>query len=176
MSIPLYLAEISIYFIGFVMLTAAWSKTKSYHHFTESLVSSFHLSKTLSKLLAPLVIILEWSLALILLTKLFPPQLAMQISLLLLSIFTLVVLFLLIKHEVVKCNCFGEESRPISIFDLIRNLGFIASIIFYLVYSNSDAELSIEVSILLASLAIIMTIISVNFHEMVSMLKSQGEH
>jgi len=174
MTISLYFSEIIRFFVGFVLLTAAWSKTRTYQQFTISLVTSFHLPKTLSKLFSPLLILLEYALALALLTQLFNPQLAMQVSLALFSTFTSVAIFLLIRHEVVKCNCFGEESRPISIFDLIRNLGFIVAIIFYLFYAKANTNFSLEVSSLLATLAVIITIITINFHDLVSILKSRG--
>jgi uncharacterized membrane protein YphA (DoxX/SURF4 family) len=175
-STSLYLSEIIRFFIGFVLLTAGWNKAKTYQQFTESLVTSFHFPKVLSKLFSPVVIILECSLALILLTQLLNTQLAMKISLILFSTFTSLVIFFLIRHEVVKCNCFGEESRPTSIFDIIRNVGFIIAIIFYLIFSKPDVYFANEVSYLLGTLAFIITIISINFHDMVLILKSRGQY
>lgn len=174
----IYIAEIIRIFIGFILLSAAWGKTKTFAEFTSSLAASFNLSNKISLFLSPIIILIEFILAFSLLSKLSDTHVLMFISLALFSLFACIICFLLVKDKVVSCNCFGEEKQPISSLDLIRNFIFISAICIYLFVSYPEKELSNNILILLASVSVILTILSINFNKiiMVLTLSNQGHH
>ena len=171
MNDSIYLNEIIRLFIGMVLLMAAYSKTLDIAQFKETLVSSFHLNKKLSNYLAPLLLIVEWAISVILLVKAPWLELAMLAALLMFIVFTTVVSFLLYRDGIVKCNCFGEEQRPASIFDMIRNTACILAILHYLFTPTIDSPLSLENGVLLFGVSLSLTFVMVNFHEIVSILR-----
>jgi len=166
----LHLAEIAKLVTGFILLAAAWGKTRTYHQFKQNLTESFYVPTAASRWLTPLIILAEWGLAALLLTNRVNPYPLMLASLALFSIFTCVVIYLLAKDEVVKCSCFGEQKRPISQLDLIRNLGLISAIGFYLAVAQPQVSYGGSELLLLGSIAAIISILAVNFHELTHLL------
>ena len=175
MNIDYYLTEMIRFFIGFILLTSAWSKTKTFQLFTDSLNSSFNLPLKISKIISPIIIAIEWLLAAILLTEISDTTLAMKMSLILFCVFTITVVYFMFKNETLSCNCFGEEPRPVSTFDVVRNIVIIATIIFYLLSNTIENDFNRAEIALLALIGLIITIITINFHDVVSILGFRGK-
>lgn len=167
----IYLNEIIRFSIGILLVVAAYSKTVEYRQFTDTLVSSFHLNKSLSHSIAPLLIGVEWGVGVVLLVH--PPMAVWAISaaLIMLLLFTLIVSFMLFRDGFVKCNCFGAEDRPVSLADIARNLICILAILFHLMTADSESAQTIESSILLFVIAVSVAFILVNFHQVVSIIR-----
>ncbi len=163
-------SEIIRFYIGFILLASAWGKTKTYHQFIDNLITSFHIKAIFSQFLGPMIILLEWVLAIILITQLMNINLTMIICLALFSSFTVVLIYLFMKHEIVKCNCFGEAQRPITHLDLMRNLILIGAALFYVINTPNNILLADQVTILIACVALIITIMSIHFHELILLL------
>lgn len=171
MDKSIYINEIIRLSIGMVLVLAAYSKTKEFREFKDTLVTSFGVNQSLSRYIAPAVIAAEWLSGFVLLVNIHAVDRAMFTALVMFSMFTTLVSFLLYRDGVVKCNCFGEQERPVSIFDMIRNTICIVAIVFYLNTGKSAAPLSYENTFLLFGIALPITLIFVNFHEVISIFR-----
>jgi len=176
--LSIYINEILRIFIGLILLSAAWGKTKTFSSFVNSLNDSFGVNEKTSTVLALIIIIIELVLATGLLIKFKNVQLLMLINLGLFSLFTCVIIFLLIKDKAVSCNCFGEEKHPISFLDLMRNFIFITAISVYLFLPQHSIELSMGTMLLLFFASIILTVLSINFNKifMTLTISIQGDN
>jgi hypothetical protein len=180
MAMSIYLAELIRLTLGLTLLWAAWGKTSGYSVFVANLSESFYFPHAIATFTAPLLILLEWALALVLIVKLEPLTLAMYITLTLFISFTAMIIFAHFRDQVVKCNCFGEQHRPVSQFDMIRNLILILSCVYYL--QLMPAQLTAtplmitpsEHGLLLLS-ATVTSLIGVYFHDIVHTLLSKEQ-
>jgi hypothetical protein len=180
MTMSFYLAELIRLTLGLTLLWAAWGKTSGYSVFVSNLSESFYFPHAIATFTAPLLILLEWALALILIVKLEPLTLAMYITLMLFISFTAMIIFAHFRDQVVKCNCFGEQHRPVSQFDMIRNLILILSCVYYLQLMPTQLTatpiifLSSEQVLLFLS-ATVTSLIGVYFHDIVHTLLSKEQ-
>ncbi|MGH8052064.1 MAG: MauE/DoxX family redox-associated membrane protein [Arenimonas sp.] len=170
MNSEVYIAEIFRFFIAFLLFFAAMGKMKTFSEFRKNLCESFGLGLGTSKKLAPAIIAVEWLLAGIVLLDVNASYFGMLASLLLFLVFTGAVAYQYRKEGIVKCSCFGEAGRSVSIFDLLRNVIVIACIAFYLCYSGEESILTFQLKLLTAGLALILTILAIQFHEIVTLL------
>lgn len=117
-----FIAAFARYGTALLLLAAAFGKGRSFSLFRDNLVSSFAVSAKLSPFLAAFLLLLEFSLGAWLLLIAAPAAAVMGLVLLLFSVFSLVLLWRYLLDGNVKCSCFGEQNRPVSAFDLVRNL------------------------------------------------------
>lgn len=171
MSESIYLNEIIRLSIGMLLVMAAFTKTKDLSQFKDTLVTSFHLSESISRIFAPILVMAEWGTGIILLSNAGFVDWAMKAALVMFLMFTSVVSYMLYRDGVVKCNCFGEQQRPVSVFDMVRNTVCILAIVFYLTTAKSTVPLPLESTLLLFGVALSLTFIVVSFHEVVSILR-----
>ena len=175
MSYNVYICEIIRFTVGFILLSAACSKTLRYRQFSESLYSSFHLPKGLCRVIAPSVVALEWLFGLALLGQVVAAERVMFATFIMLSLFTLVVTVLFIYQGKVNCSCFGEGQRALSELDIVRNLMLLSAMIYYLINVPIQFELlTIQVS-LLAFIGLACTIVCIYFHDLVVLFVNAGE-
>jgi hypothetical protein len=179
MAMSFYLAELIRLTLGLTLLWAAWGKTSGYSVFVANLSDSFYFPQAIARFTAPLLILLEWALALVLIANLAPLILAMYITLMLFISFTAMIIFAHFRDQVVKCNCFGEQHRPVSQFDMIRNVILILSCVYYLqlIPTQLIPPLVItpsEHGLLLLS-ATVTSLIGVYFHDIVHTLLSKEQ-
>lgn len=170
MSLGIFCAEVARYLIGFLLLSAGISKFKSFAEFRLSVRDFLRGRQKLSHLLALAVIALELIVAVL---CLFPSQLqfvAMQCALLMFASFTLFILDQYFKKADAQCYCFGQSARPISVYDLLRNLLIVVVIAYYL-WMAGKPELSFVAHLLIAGIAMLLCMLLRQFHEiMVSLL------
>jgi hypothetical protein len=126
-----FIAAFSLYATALLLLAAAIGKTRSFSLFHNNLVSSFGISAWLSPAIAALLVTLEFFLAGWLFFSTTAVATAMTVVLLMLSAFSLMLLWRYLLDGNVKCSCFGEQNRPVSAFDLIRNLLILLTICLY---------------------------------------------
>lgn len=167
MTTALFAAQILRYFIGFLMLAAAAGKLRSFADFRANLTASFGVSRAHSALLAPAVVVAECLVA-AMLPSVFD-RTGMLAALLMLCAFTAVVSYRFFTQGVVKCSCFGEAGRPVSGYDLLRNLIVILSIVLYLSLAAGPG-LPLHASILAAALAALLCVMAIEFHDIVTLL------
>lgn len=121
-----FIAEICRYYLILILVIAAIQKAVYFTDFRKSLSQWFTLPlKTLSAL-AFLMVLTEFTLAIGLISQQMLPV-WLTGCLILFSLFTLLMLIVLIQGRRVKCSCFGPASdRPLMWHDLIRNVIIIA--------------------------------------------------
>ncbi len=170
MNEQVYLLELVRLSIGLTMFIAVYNKSLSFSTFRKELVVSFGFTNESAKWLAPAVVGIELLLAGCILGVSSIIHTAMIFSLCLFIIFTVVLLWHFFSGNLVRCSCFGEEDRPVSLFDLIRN-GVIIFLLFS--YVNSMPEpitLSFPELFLLFSLAALISLFISNFHDVMVLL------
>lgn len=167
MTTAVFIGEMLRYFIGFFLLAAAIGKLRVAPQFQRNLVQSFNISKTLSNVLAPSVIAAEFIVAAMVLGA--SAWIGMLAALLMFCAFTLLLSYKFFTESVVKCSCFGEAERAVSLFDLVRNLLVILSIAIWLCLPNG-AALSVQVAILAAALASVLCVLAIEFHGIAALL------
>ena len=167
MTTTFFIAEILRYFIGFFLLAAALGKLGVAMHFQRNLVQSFGMSTKMSRVLAPAVIGAEFIVAAMVLVA--AERVGMLISLLMFCAFSALLSYKFFTESVVKCSCFGEAERAVSLFDLVRNLLVIAAIAIWLLLPSGPA-LPVQVAILAAALASVLCVLAIEFHGIAAVL------
>lgn len=164
MSLLVYWLEVCRCLIMIILLFAATGKTLNFSLFRKNLVESFHVPQQWSVVVALCVIILEWLLMLLIVNNgAFLYQSVFVVMCLFIG-FTLIISYLLIKEQLVRCNCFGQSDDKISYYDVVQNLLIILACIFFLSYEG-ELQTGTELSWLAAinSLAIFVVITHLNY-------------
>lgn len=167
MTSAIFLSEILRYFVGFLLLAAVFGKLRSFAQFRSNLHTSFGVRPGLDAVLAPVLIAAELGVAVLVLT-LFS-RVGMAAALLMFLAFTALLSYKFFTQSVVKCACFGGKERPVSGYDLLRNLLVCAAIAVYLNLTAS-AGLALEPAILAIALASLLCTIAIEFHLIVYLL------
>lgn len=121
-----FVAEICRYYLILILVIAAIQKTIYFTDFKQSLSQWFTLPLKAVSTLAFTVVLTEFTLAIGLISQQMLP-IWLTGCLILFSLFTLLMLNVLIQGRRVKCSCFGPASdRPLMWHDLLRNVVIIA--------------------------------------------------
>jgi len=160
-----YISIMISWSVAFILFGAAWGKLESFSQFKLNLVTSFGLSKSLAGIVTPSLITLELSIAFIIISHSAYSYFAMIVAFTTFCIFTLFLIYHWSRDARIKCNCFGQDDRPVSIFDLLRNLVIVLFIGTYLILGKSDHALSIEEQPLLAGLGVGLSIVVIHLHD-----------
>ncbi|ATD61477.1 hypothetical protein CNX70_15890 [Janthinobacterium svalbardensis] len=161
-------------FIAFLLLAAGVGKLRSYGAFRGNLATSFGVPPILARWAAPALIMAElslscWLLASTLLTD--GTHLPMLLSLLLLSTLTAVLAYRYFTHSVVRCSCFGEAARPVSPYDLLRNVLVVGINGAYFALAQ-ETPLPVTTSVLAAGLAAIACVAIISLHDIATLAKA----
>lgn len=97
--------------------------------------------------------------------------LPMLLSLLLLSTLTGVLAWRYFTHSVVRCSCFGEAARPVSQYDLLRNMLAVGINGSYFALAQETA-LPVATSLLAAGLAAIVCVALISLHDIATLAKA----
>ncbi|MFT4925953.1 MAG: hypothetical protein ACI8WB_002048 [Phenylobacterium sp.] len=155
------ISEMCRLLVFMILLMAAWGKTSHFDTFRQNLVEGFKLPVVLSLPSAILLIAVEWLLAALLIIPSSLNLIAMQATLALFVLFTVVIATVLLQDKLVNCNCFGQSNRPISRYDLIRNLLTIAACSMMLQLTPSTLALdSVAHGLLFANAFIVFVLLS----------------
>ena len=173
MSDQQFIAAFSLYATALLLLVAAIGKTRSFSLFRNNLVSSFGISARLSPAIAVLLLMLEFCLAGWLFFSTTAAATVMGFVLLLFSVFSLVLLWRYLLDGNVKCSCFGEQNRPVSAFDLIRNLLILLTICLYFFAPATVLTPGSLWFWLVLSIAAVWVLMLVHCHEILSLLCSE---
>ncbi|STR23320.1 Uncharacterised protein [Janthinobacterium lividum] len=164
-----FLSDIARYVIALLLLAASVGKLRSYGDFRGNLSTSFGVAPAAAKAAAPALVTAELLLAGWLLAG--GTQLPMLLSLLLLSTLTAVLAWRYFTHSVVRCSCFGEAARPVSQYDLLRNVLAVGVNGAYFA-SAQEAALPVATSILAAGLAAIVCVAVISLHDIATLAKA----
>lgn len=173
--ITAFLSYLCTWVIAFVLLAASYGKLKHFEFFKSNLVSSFKLKKRAASVLAPLLVIFELFLALIISVGTAASYWAMFTALILFTFLTLILIFFWVRDGRIRCNCFGEEARPVSGYDLIRNSILILALGLFFVFGSLNPSLSIWELLLIATVALPIGNLLIRFHDIFSFLKAFKE-
>lgn len=164
-----FLSDIARYVIALLLLAASVGKLRSYGDFRGNLSTSFGVAPAAAKAAAPALVAAELLLAACLLAG--GTQLPMLLSLLLLSTLTAVLAWRYFTHSVVRCSCFGEAARPVSQYDLLRNVLAVGINGVYFA-SAQTASLPVATSVLAAGLAAIVCVAVISLHDIATLAKA----
>ncbi|MGK5003661.1 MauE/DoxX family redox-associated membrane protein [Janthinobacterium sp. LB2P70] len=164
-----FLSDIARYVIALLLLAASVGKLRSYGDFRGNLATSFGVAPAAATVAAPALVTAELLLAGWLLAG--GTQLPMLLSLLLLSTLTAVLAWRYFTHSVVRCSCFGEAARPVSQYDLLRNVLAVGINGAYFALAQ-EAALPAATSVLAAGLAAIVCVAVISLHDIATLAKA----
>ncbi|ELX08335.1 hypothetical protein Jab_2c03810 [Janthinobacterium sp. HH01] len=153
--------------VGMVFLLAVAGKLRSPARFRANLTESMGVPPALGVVLTLVVILAEAALALMLLGDMQARTLAMPAALLLLIGFSCFVGYKYVTADSVRCSCFGEADRPLSVYDLLRNGLLIGAIACWLYWPAGPAQ-STPAQLALASAAALALAVGLSrLHELI---------
>lgn len=168
--------QVNQWCLAAVLLTAGVSKARYFEQFYRSVSELLSLSVKRATQFAGVIVFGELLLAACLLFEWGAGHYVGWTVTTLLFGFTALLLFRLLRGQVVRCSCFGSSDRPVSAIDIARNTLLIASAITVSVsgwqvvsWDNQEAWLALAVSCWL-------TVILVYLHEIVSLLLGRFNH
>lgn len=166
-----YSYELGRLIIGILFLVSSIAKIKDRLEFVHNLETSFKLPHPLAQIAHACLVLLEFLLAISLLTQIYFYPLALLMSFILMIGFTLVITFFLIMDIPFKCNCFGETPHTANVGDLIRNGVFVSiTALLYFTHSSSISIQPLE-AIALITTAIIAFMIIANIGHFIYAIK-----
>ncbi|UQV43921.1 hypothetical protein KIV45_18690 [Janthinobacterium lividum] len=163
------LADIARCSIALLLLAASVGKLRSYAAFRDNLATSFGAAPAAASVAAPALVAAELLLACWLLAG--GTRLPMLLSLLLLSTLTAILIYRYFTHSVVRCSCFGEAARPVSRYDLLRNVLVVGINGAYFALAQ-DKAVPIATTVLAAGLAAIVCVATISLHEIATLAKA----
>lgn len=124
--------------IGLLFLYSFLTKIHNVDQFAQTISNLKFLPPKLSKKIAFSVLIGELGVVgMALVGSRFLP-IAFVFASLLLTGFSLVLAWVLLRHIQTSCNCFGTSKNNITIYDLFRNIGFLACTVIGGIVSNTN--------------------------------------
>ena len=156
-----YAAEACRLYILVVLAAAVLGKATAVDDFRATIVGLSGLPERSAGAAARAVIGAE---AAIFATLIVAPRAGMAAAMAMFALFWTMILVALIRRRAVVCNCFGGGAKPISWFDLVRNLAMVGACAFFLL-SPPPAALWPAAWLLLLGVACIVFLVSTNLDE-----------
>lgn len=171
MSAGACLAEIVRWFGALLLLSAAWGKWRTLAEFRHNLGASFGFAPGTATVLAPLVVVTELLLGALIAFDHGLALTAMAAAWLLLAALTLLVGYKFLRQDVVRCSCFGEQGRPVSVYDLLRNLLVLAALGFAVGHGTTTPLPPTGLTAVTAFLlGLILNMLALRFHDIATVL------
>lgn len=170
MSTVSFLADIVRCFIGWWWLAAAAGKLRTWPRFRDDLGASFGIAARPARLAAPALVLAELLAAAMVLG---PAHAAgMLASLMLMCSFTAVLGYQFFTRAIVRCTCFGESLRPLSGYDVLRNLLVVLAIAAWLALEPASALPAGE-TLLAAGLGAWLCVAAIHFHDVAVLARTR---
>jgi len=163
------LSDIARCCIALLLLAAGVGKLRSHAAFRGNLATSFGLPPAAAAWAAPALVMTELLLAGWILAG--GTHLPMLLSLLLLSTLTAVLAWRYFTHSVVRCSCFGEAARPVSQYDLLRNVLAVGINGAYCALAQATT-VPVATTVLAAGLAAIACVAIISLHDIATLAKA----
>lgn len=170
MSTHSFAAEIVRYFIGWWWLAAAAGKLRTWPRFRDDLGPLFGVAARPAVLLAPALVMAELLAAAMVLG--IARAAGMLASLLLMCCFTSVLGYQFFTRAIVRCSCFGESQRPLSGYDVLRNLLVLLAIAAWLSLSPASALPAGE-SLVAAGVGAWLCVAAIHFHDIAVLARTR---
>jgi hypothetical protein len=170
MMVQLFLAEIIRYFIGWWWLAAVAGKLRTWPAFRTELGTSFGVAPGQAAIVAPAAVLAELLAASMVLGVARPA--GMLASLALMCTFTTVLGYQFLTRAIVRCSCFGEAVRPLSGYDVARNLLVVLAIMAYLGLAPSGVLPGGE-TLVAAGLGAWLCVAALNFHDLAVLARTR---
>lgn len=170
MSAQAVLADMVRYFIGWWWLAAVAGKLRTWPGFRDDLGTSFGIAAGTAALLAPALVLAELLAAAMVLGA--GRGAGMFASLLLMGCFTAVLGYRFFTRAVVRCSCFGESLRPLSGYDVLRNLLVVLAITAWLALAPA-ASLPAGESLVAAGIGAWLCVVSIHFHDIAVLARTR---
>lgn len=173
-SLSPLLADTARCCVALLLLAAGVGKLRGYAAFRGNLATSFGLPPSAAAWAAPALVMAElllsgWLLAGWILIG--GTHLPMLLSLLLLSTLTAVLVYRYFTRSVVRCSCFGEAARPVSRYDLLRNVLAVGINGSYFALAQ-EAALPVATTVLAAGLAAIVCVATISLHDIATLARA----
>ncbi len=169
MNTASFMADIVRYFIGWWWLAALAGKLRDWPHFRDDLRALLGIAARPAALLAPALILAEL-LAAALALGIAPPA-GMLASLVLMCAFTSVLGYQFFTRAIVRCSCFGKSLRPLSGYDVLRNVLVLLSVAAWLAFAPA-VHLPAGESLLAAGLGAWLCVAAIHFHDVVVLART----
>ncbi|WP_215403996.1 MauE/DoxX family redox-associated membrane protein [Janthinobacterium sp. JC611] len=168
-SLAALLADTARYCIALLLLAASVGKLRGYSDFRGNLATSFGVPPAAASLAAPALVMAELLLSGWLLAG--GIHIPMLLSLLLLTTLTAILAWRYFTHSVVRCSCFGEAARPVSRYDLLRNMLVVGINGAYFALEQ-ETTLPVAGTALAAGLAAIVCVATISLHDIATLAKA----
>lgn len=155
---------------GLFFAFSALGKFRFIEAFRHNLVESFGIKPSHAGPLSAGLCTFEALLAATLLMSRPSRLAAMLTALLALGVFTALVSWRYYQEGNLRCHCFGRSSRPLSHWDIARNLLLLAMIASYLLFGAEPHPLPFSTQLVLGALALVLVQWLVHLHETVEAL------
>ncbi|MDN4057956.1 MauE/DoxX family redox-associated membrane protein [Massilia sp. YIM B02769] len=170
MTVQQFAGEMLRWFAAWWWLAAALGKLRTWPGFRSELGTSFGLAPGTAAIAAPVLVVAELAAASLLLAA--PGRAGMALSFLLMLTFTMVLGYQFFTRGVVRCSCFGESARPLSGYDLLRNLLVLGAMGSALGLAPAQPPLAGE-ALVAAGIGAWLCVAAVNFHDLVVLTRTR---
>lgn len=170
MSTQLFVADILRHFVAWWWLAAVWGKLRSWPGFRTELATSFGVPAGAAALAAPALILLELLAAALVIGP--ASGAGMLLSLVLMSSFSAVLGYQFMARGIVRCSCFGESVRPLSGYDVLRNLLVAGAIAAWLGLAPAG-RLPLGETLVAAGFGAWLCVAAIHFHDLVVLGKTR---
>lgn len=168
-----YLIVFSRLVIGITFAMSVVGKLRDFSAFKASVENFRLLPKALVLPVAILGILFEITVILFIVLGNQFLLIGFGIALMLLLIFTIALISLLIRNIKVSCNCFGKTKDPVSGYDVVRNIVFIACALaglFASIQAVATNMTYVEIGMLML-FAFIFTLLNINLSQIAALFK-----
>ena len=168
--IPAWLDEGIRIGVAGLLAYAAASKMADMAAFRRNLAGFVGVQDTAASVLAPTVVGAEVALALALAFASESRIEALAAALLAFTAFTLFLVRAYATSGAVRCGCFGDGERPVSVHDVVRNMVILAALVVCAACASSAEPLSVVEHVVAAAAALPPIVVLSRFHRFVVLL------
>ena len=164
----IWLAVVSRWVIAVAFATAAFGKIRGFAAFSEGLESAFGLERRAARGIGTGVLVAELGVVTLLAVGGGWTTAGLMGALVLLCLFAAVISYNLRRETPLVCNCFGNTNRPVTHYDFVRNVVFLAIGIFGLVV-RGPSDVGLWDNFMCGSLALSVFLVTVDFYAVVQL-------
>lgn len=169
-----FIAEVSRYFLAFILALAVVQKTINFDDFKHNLTNWFNCTQNTAKAIAVFILLAESTILIGLISQWMLP-IWLTGCLMLFSLFTLQILIVLLQGRRVNCSCFGPQNdRPLMWHDLMRNLIIIVFSVLSL--TSLNAAVNTSYPLLAISCAAAILPITLHIYELANLIQAKKSY
>jgi len=170
MSAQVFVADVIRHFVAWWWLAAVLGKLRSWPGFRTELGTSFGIAPGTAAIVAPLLVLAELLAAALVIGP--ASRAGMLLSLVLMCTFSAVLGYQFLTRGIVRCSCFGESVRPLSGYDVLRNLLVAGTMLCWLALAPVG-RLPLGETLVAAGIGAWLCVAAVHFHDLVVLGKTR---